>query len=117
MQILVAGSDRYSQEKERIIDLFAQAKYEVDETCALYSHYGGGQRGDEAVIRYLVNSDFLYVVTGEDGYTGVITTLFIGYANAMIEGIPTCYSNLPLADEDYKHWVTVRSAEEIIKDE
>ncbi len=39
MQILVAGSDRYSEEKQRIIGLFAQTGHEVDETCAIYLDY------------------------------------------------------------------------------
>lgn len=115
MNILVGGSNRYLPEKEALVKFFNEASHQAKSTYEIFHANNGGKEGDEAIKNWLrYHASIFYVVTGQDGYTGLTTTLLMGFAQGTNIVVPV-YANLPLFDEDYTNWYEVRSPEELIK--
>lgn len=118
MNILIAGSNKYLDEKLAIIEELKAKNHQVFHTCDIYEGSGQGSAGEIAVLKCLRQSDILYVVTDEDGYTGIATTARIVAAfflSLLLTSIEIkVYSNHKLSDKDFEFWMDgVKSPEEL----
>lgn len=103
-RILVAGSQRFKEQKQYAINYFKEQNHIVSETCELWEQ---NNKRDRQINSLILNReiDLLYVVNGDEKneHIGVVSTGFMKLANTM--QIPIITNKQP-TDKDYLDWIT-----------